>query len=670
MAYMISSVMYKKKMYTDGLAIAKKALYICAPHERSIAYQYLGLLAIESGDLQLAYDSYLSWLKRRPIGIIETFDSVKSFINDISETEFRKSEDNGISRYILMNGNLAYVCGRISNTYEVTSKQGKNFYDLGIKYRSIANEHGNENGWCYLSHGIMYVDDMYYIISKNSKIDESMLTHLENLSKSLVLFKNARKYLNKYTEGERILNSYRLSCMALMEILLLKHCQGNAINWEDSNFLETYNKLKNCADEYSRVNVLDKSSDNGIICDQLKYREELLPVLKFYGKRRISKSNKLSSQDKIHILLLAIRQNVTIMERYLRRREYISTAYSTRENDKEQNRDDSKVIAYYTTLKNFSYIFDELYLDEHSKIPKIDKNHEKSGTKNCFTLMNAKYMNDPDEGVVLPKVLTESLTQNLLFSGKEAINFTKNIFDENLVFLKSFTEEIDKLTMWNRYASDYEGDGKNSNGCCVLVAPECLVNFISNSKTEEILSSCDCDDYHLYRVVYLSSDGQLDEKRNPGLHPNVFELYKNLRRLIIQLNVYVDSYTKSIKNKKDKNDFCSLIEKSLSESFRKITFLFKYDGYSDEQESRMILLRDKNHQDDIRIIESNLPMLAINPFFQVFVSGIYFGPNVRDSEKWKPYFQYELNRMWEKYTVSDAPQKRYEIMNSDIKYLT
>ena len=75
-----------------------------------------------------------------------------------------------------------------------------------------------------------------------------------------------------------------------------------------------------------------------------------------------------------------------------------------------------------------------------------------------------------------------------------------------------------------------------------------------------------------------------------------------------------------------------------------------------------------------RIIDGDFPKLAINPFFQIFVKGIIFGPNVRSPEKWEPYFQYQLNEMWKKDSSNsekgNPANKKFFIKQSDIKYFT
>lgn len=662
LASVIAERCFRRDLLQNGLSIAQKSLNIHDSNDRADAFNIMGLLAVDSGDLQLAYDTYQTWIQQKCVGEIDD-NIAKTFLKKQEETKWKETTI-GKHNNALIYGNLAYVCRRISDTYEFTSEQEKVFYNYSVKYREKAVQISPDSIIRSVSLGKALIGDLNYDMNNAAQ----MRSHMDKLTKALNLFEEAGKPTKSFNFVHSVasLSSYRNSCQTIMEMMLLETCRTKKDIWKNKNLKEYYEKLMKIAKKYNKFDANSSYKDvDDDLRDELKLRNDLMPILNFFGRKTTTELDK-----KIHILLIAIRQNTTIMQEYLRRREYISTNYQTRIRGKIYNRNDTRKIAYYTTLKNFSYIFDELYLDKDDKCPKVDKDHQRNDTKNCLTVMNSKYMNDPNEGVVLLNELTRNLDSNALFSGKTANDFTSSIFDENLVFLKSFTEQIDKLTMWNRYANDYDGEGKNSNGCCVFVSPECFVNT-KFSKTGRELSDNDWDDYRLYRVVYISPKGEIIKERNKGLHKNVYTLYANLLMLFEQLNSCLNKYSEV--HPKDKSNLNRTVEKSLGKSLKKIIFLFKYDDYSDEQESRLILLRDKAHQDDIRLIPGELPMLAINPFFQVFVNGIILGPNVRNAEKWKPYFQYQLNKMWEKSPNNadlDTSKELFFIKYSDIKYLT
>ncbi len=662
-AYLIGDYLYveTKGSSKECLFFAKNGLNIHQSRDRYDAFNNLGLIALESGDLQLSNDVYVSWIKQKVVGDMQII--LPGNYQWKSEEKAWRLSGEGKKYCAIMNGNLAYVCGKISDTYELDAKQGKNFYDLALEYILKAKDLDPKSGSYNCTYGSLLLEERDYNLDDSSYTIE----HLDKIEQALEEYSEFRKKSILRDSIEDKLSSYRLCCTTLMNLIFAEVYNSKDDIWKNKKIYEYYRILKKMSAMYYKIDANISPFDTDLN-DEIKSRNELLPILNFCGEKR-----KLELVEKNHILLIAIRQNATILKEYLRRREYTSTNYYTRTKEKEQDRKAPKKVAYYTTLKNVSYIFDELYLDEHGKPAKVDNDKSRNDTKNCLTVMNAKYMNDPTEGVVLLDALTKRLSDNKLFAGKTANEFTRSIFDDRFVFLKSFTEQIDKLTMWNRYANDYEDEGKNSNGCCVLVAPECFVNSSKFSESEKVLLDEDIDDYNLYRVVYLSSTGLIIKEKNRGLHKNVFKLFENLKSLVSKLNDCLNEY--SIKHTKDEIMLTNSVEKSLNESLRKIVFLFKYDDYSDEQESRLIIFRNSNHQDDIKLVSGDIPMLALNPFFQIYVKGIILGPNVRSPEKWRPYFHYQLNRMWNKHTSNtiinvENQDKAYTVECSDIKYMT
>ena len=666
LAYLIATGFYKRRGVEQGLPFAKKGLNIRQYHDKAISYHYLGLLAMETGDLQLSYDTYYSWLKQKYFGEINKCAS-ETYFFDPEEKTWRSNTALGKLRTSIMYGNLAYVCGRISDTYELSSKQGKHFYQLSIDYRSKAMNLNDGKAWYIYTLGKALTQDMA------SDFDDPESSHFQNLDKAIGLLKKASKQLIEPKYSESHLNSYRLICLALMEKMLWKAYKSkNADLLDNKDILNYYGQLKAAADAYSNIAIESSPSDDEGLIDQLNLRAELMPLLSLFKTLEDKTKDTKMLDNKIHIFLILIRITVIIMKRYLRRRDYISTEFKTYEADDKTKRAPARPVMYYTTLNNFTHIFDELYFDTAGRPAKIDKDGSQSNTTNCLTVMNAKYMNDPEEGIVLLRELKRPSWIRHLFSNNTNEYFAKLVYDNKLVFLKSFTEEFDKLTMWNRYASDYDSEGRNTNGCCAFVAPECMEKFIKTSISGNELSSNNWDDYHLYRVVYLSNKGSILKEKNPNLDPNVKKLYMYLKKTIWHLDTYVGKYVKT--HRKKKAVILDTVEKQLLESLKMITFLFKYDDYSDEQESRICLFRTSRNQGDVRVIPAKIPLLAINPNCQVLIKRLVFAPNAKNIEKWTPYFQHQLNNMWEKHYLSTAtstskPEDLYSIEHSSIKYL-
>lgn len=660
MACLICGSLYKyKKIGTESIFFAKKGIRAVFPDIRFDAFDIVGHMAMESLDWQFANDVYVSWLNQKAVGIIEKIGP-ENYSWGEDENNWRETRQ-GKEACATMHSKLAYVCGKISETYEISSKQGRNFYDLALKNLIKAIEDNSKIYSFHFSYGALLSDDMNYSMGSVNQLNE----HMDVLKNAWEQFKIC-KY-SPYVEEK--MASRRQCCMTIMKLIFFATYQSKNNLWENEEVINYYNELKKEIYSYKTVNFNKGKELNKYLQTEIRCRDDLEKALPFLFKR---KKSDLANQ--INILLIAIYENITILKEYLHRREYISTNYYTRGKEKDQNREDKRKVAYYTTLKNVTHIFEELVQSEQDKAPRLKADKEDGESKNCLTVMNAKYMNDPYEGKVILEELTKQIEGRKLFSDKKTDGFIKGIFDKNFVFLKSFTEEVDKLTMWNRYANDYNGEGKNSNGCCVLVDPACFVN--NNEFTKNGIPNFDekqADDYSLYRVVYISRDGTINKNKNQGLHNNVYKLYENLKDLFIKLDDCLKEY--SIKPPKDFASYTESIENTLLNSLIKILFLFKYDDYCDEQESRLILFRDESNQDDIRLISGDIPMLAINPFFQIMINEIIFGPNVRNSEKWKPYFQYQLNQMWEKHMLKDAQNniddnQKYKIKESEIMYLT
>ena len=644
----------KIDLLKEGFYFSKKGLGVTRPEDIMYAFNNLGIIAIDLGYLQLANDVYVSWIQQKRVGEM-TRILPNSFALNESDLEWRESA-NGKKKCAAIYANLAYVCGEISSTYELDSKQGRDFYNQALNNIKKAVEYNPESASSYCSYGTL-------LASLFSDLKDKYIESYDNYKKYYEL-----SMKQGYLEDK--LSACRHCCVALMNIIFDEILNAEEQPWQIQSVNDYYLLLKNITNHYYKIkDYSNEANRNKEVKEEINGRDGLFSILQFCGDRKSS-----DLVERIHILLIAIRQDAYMMRELLRRKEYLSTNYYTRVNKKEQNREEPQKIAYYTTLKNVTHLFEDLYIEKPGTALEVDRKRNRTDTKNCLTVMNAKYMNDPNEGVVIINELTRKIKNNKLFSGKSAYGFTQSVFEDHLVFLKSFTEQIDKLTMWTRYANDYSDEGQNGNGCCVLVDPECFVNNTNSSFSEKTLSNDDnSDDYNLYRVVYVSSEGNINLNRNPGLNENFNKLFDKLKDLFFQLNNCLCELDDN--NTSNQERVVEIVKETLRKSLEKIIFLFKYEDYSDENESRLVFFRNSRHQNDIKLIESEIPMLALQPFFQIMVKGIIFGPNVRNPEKWRPYFQYQLNRMWNKAENYNGKtlknkQMRYTIEDSEIRYFT
>ena len=258
-------------------------------------------------------------------------------------------------------------------------------------------------------------------------------------------------------------------------------------------------------------------------------------------------------------------------------------------------------------------------------------------------------MNDPTEGMVLAECVSDNNPHsNILFHRGDAARFRKDIFKQYYVFLKSFTEKMDDLLMWNRYASDRNIGSKDSNGCCVRFNTDFFdrVNDPEKKVREQLTLLDDQDDYALYRVVYISRDGLIDEEKNPELSAYVCGCYQLLVKLLREINE--DLYNKGYADNSSEKPQTHWIRNYVQSALRKVIFLFKHDEYAEEEEYRLIVTRSHNHLENIRLIPNEPDMLCVNPYFQVCIDKVVLGPNVSKTDPWTTYFRYQMTRMWQR----------------------
>lgn len=664
-AYYLANGCTVKKRATaaNTVLLAKRGLSISDPADRQDAFNILGISAIEAGQKQLAYDTYFSWLNCRVVGELKNLVPNTLFM---SGDEIRWREEHGRHSEALMKGNFAYVSAFISETYEPNSDRWKVFHAIAVQEIKGAIKLDEKSYNYHCTYGTL--------LSETTEDSEN------NLLKALEQY-------SLYKEGnlgaEDRLDSFRVYCIVLLDILserFVNQQNESFSRWAaDKDVQKYFSEFNAELRKYAQHPCKDDAKDVGLLKAQ-NARKNWEPYFKL--QKIVEEYNTVPHIFDLELILLLIRNTAQLLQKRLRRWEYNLTDYYSRNGDDDEDnvrrRSDVRPIAYYTTLNTIKHIFDDLYQESPCQAPRKIIGDEKG--KNCLTVTHAKYMNDPDEGLTLLKQFLACIAneghENILFPEESPVLFRENIYNRRFVFLKSFTERIDNLVMWNRYASDYSADGKNSNGCCVQLDAEAFGQLVDTSINTEApirLENAPEDDYYLYRVVYISRDGKIRKSENPGLPYSVIEYYEALQALISTLNQMLYEMRKKLGRNGDK--LVEQVREFLQQTLSIIMFLFKDSDYSDEVESRLIFVRTPNQQEEIRLLPTSPEKLCINPFFQVYISQIMFGPNVRDQELWTPYLQYQLNRMWRKHpSLADKPDALpntcYRIINSEIHYHT
>ena len=639
---------------TEGLLYAKQGLTISDPKDRQEAFNVLGLCAVETRDCkQLAYDAYYSWIYQKIIGeMIPLLPAEYDF--GYEDGVWRQNE--GIRETSLMYAHYAYVCGVIADTYERGAARGCLFYDIALEYiRKAINLY--ESSPYYCTYGTL--------LSDVSVTDSSFYEVLMQYQKS---YNSAERFEDKLAPQRCLIST------------MMDELQANLYRWVDENngSIEDWTKntssiqlFSDLMEELRKYQSILSDADDHPHVDSSEKQNQWQQFIELYEKLAVTDTS-------CKIKLLMIEKISQTIVNLLKRREYSSTNYYSRIEEKDygisHRRLGVKPIAYYTTLKTATHLFDVLYRESNHVAPSPvgkDKESQYRDGINCLTMMHAHYMNDPCEGMALADFVSGvNPHANILFYRGNAEKFRDDIFNQYYVFLKSFTDKMDDLLMWNRYASDRNSGSKDSNGCCIQFNTDFFdkVNDSETSTKNKLLD--DEDNYALYRVVYIGQDGDILENKNPGLSSYVRGCYNLLIKLLREVNEDLNK-TGFWGNGVEKIE-TGWIRNFVQSALREVIFLFKHDDYADEAEYRLVVTRPQNLPNGIRLISSEPDMLCVNPYFQICIDRIILGPNVAKTDHWTTYFQYQLTLMWKRALklTENSHMPKFVIEKSRIHYHT
>lgn len=610
---------YQKDWNKDGIRLAKLGLNVEDPENRQDAYNLLGVCAIDDNQLQLAYDCYFSWINKKVILEVEQAQRLEKKLKSNKEEVWRVEKKKEVA---IMYGNYAYVCGAMCDLLNYRDPYFEAMV-LAEYYIKKAVEAGGENRTStnyYCSAGT--------ILSDAGEIEES-ITFYEKYKEY------AEGVTNKLNASRSLIREYR-SLLRQKEkgrehssdIDKLK----NKLNAEIDEFVKLYqrvdrvnHKSRTMNEElrYGRNIYTLMSKCHGISTDKEKVRYLLLQINRDVSDilKRLKRGSSTKHEFKLYIRRMSTEVQAIIATRKEELKNKISTENAERVRSGE--------IAYYTTLSNVQYLFDEVVKEE-----KDDKGEMiKTEKKNCFTMMHAKYMNDPEEGLILLQDIKDYLP-----STPEQMR--DELYDQKYVFMRSFTGLIDQLNMWTLYGSD-KTSGKDCNGCCVCFAPETFETMISRSESDinesTQITSRSRDDYHLYSIAYLDGENIVVDGKKDTI---IRECYEQLKNHLADLEKTTRHFLDTDKK---------IITSCLVVLFEKIMFLFKDYSYRLEEESRLIITRTAEDRAEINKTEQTPPKLYINPFYQIYPEKIILGPKVEDADFWMPHFQYELDGFKEKW---------------------
>ena len=295
-------------------------------------------------------------------------------------------------------------------------------------------------------------------------------------------------------------------------------------------------------------------------------------------------------------------------------------------------------------------------------ILKQEENEEK---KHIFSvsgktrLYNASYMNDPEEGLVIEKVLKSNK------EGKISSYFEKrDILDPSSWFLMSFTSKTDDLAMWSQYGDD-------AQGVCLVLKEDDFSRFTSfndvswrketlllesENKSEVAISELSSDfksspnklenndssnsinrdetqlksekkdnvskgniDY-LYRIAYIGKDFKLEKS----------ELFDDDE--INKLDESVNHLKQKLEENLDESD--PFYKKAISKCIEEIRYLFKSVDYKYENELRILRYANLDPSNDkIKIDKtSGIGKLYVERENPIQIDEVIFGPKFANPE--------------------------------------
>lgn len=263
--------------------------------------------------------------------------------------------------------------------------------------------------------------------------------------------------------------------------------------------------------------------------------------------------------------------------------------------DKHLNNIDKEVKKIESKIKLSKGKLDKYDLCHYTSIDNMKKffiKSEESGKYRLakIRLRNARYMNDPEEGTILLKYLSDKVKKQC---EEECIidNILNNLDSVSAnsedVYLFSLSRNKDKLHMWVHYA-------EKANGICLVIDDTSIPDDILNNKPIGFVSYINLEDRYIAKKNYGE---EWKEKR------------KKVEDSIEQIAKYIGNLQKEIELSKYGCAEKRNIEIRLLNILNRIRFLFKSSDYKYEREVR--LLQCNPTAEEIKYDESYIPLLHV-----------------------------------------------------------
>ena len=462
------------------------------------------------------------------------------------------------------------------------------------------------------------IAEMYAMTLFNLSTKQTELNELVTTAKKL---KGLHKH-ERFQESEEIAFIYAMFLASLFE-----H------QTELSERLQTIETIKTLYDKFSEFmiqNFDDLFFSNDNVCDSEEYklfnfilREGLLnntkyAILQTWAKRYKEDSNELKN-------LLSIYQYV----------QKIKYQLGLKNEDKNKN----LKFGHYTKGSVLQSLLDQ---KEESSFSIVGKTR----------LNNANYMNDPEEGIIIEKIL-----------GLDR----RDALEPSSWFLMSFTNKTDDLAMWSQYGDD-------AKGVCLVLREDDFSrftsfndvswrrekNFLEFSDKMYLLKS-ELNSGFEKSIFRSESENSVDTVNDEGTEPNSVEkdsdskgnsdyLYRiayvkhteenlKLERTELFEKSEIEELEKLLNSLKEKLDIGSKIteknyQDAISECIEEIRYLFKSVDYKYENELRILRYANLDPSNkEIKIDKSSgVGKLYIERKNSIQIGEVIFGPKFPNPE--------------------------------------
>ena len=691
------------KTTCEALAKKSKIIYEQHPESEDIALGYATVLA----NLSVEQDNVEDLLKTSK-AVKQIFDSFKrsesfalryamtlvnlsaeqdnvedrlSTVNEVKQIfdSFKHSEDIAL-HYAMVLANLSAKQENVEDLLK-TSKAVKQIFDsfkhsedIALRYvKTLVNLSAEQDN---VKDRLNTVNEVKQIFD-SFKYSEDIALHyamaLVNLS---VKQDNVEDRLNTVNEVKQIFDNFKHSeSIALQYVKVLYNLSNlqNDLNQTKLRVIEILDILKN----FSSVEILNILVDILQNNSDIKLDTDKIPttsLTKILDKLCLNSNIDTDRDLLIRTLNLKLTsgRKLVVNTKYDILNSWIEYYKDVKDKDKlTQLIDIYKIVQEIKFKLGLKEDNKELQFGHYTKGATLQvmlKQEEKNEKKHIFSvsgktrLYNASYMNDPEEGLIIEKVLKSNK------EGKISSYFdNRNILDPSSWFLMSFTIKTDDLAMWSQY-------GDNAQGVCLVLKEDDFSRFTSfndvswrketlllesENKSEVAISESSSDfksssnklenndssnsinsdetqlksgqkdnvskgsiDY-LYRIAYVKNTGENFELEKTELFDGneITKLKESVNNLKQKLYERVN----------DDDDF---YKKAISNCIEEIRYLFKSVDYKYENELRILRYANLDPSNDkIKIDkESGIGKLYVERENPIQIDEVIFGPKFPNPE--------------------------------------